>query len=119
VIWLGGQQAQRAADRHRETARHGGSGAGDTQRGNLAGWPRQRKAAIGHASQAGGKAAAKSVKTFAAQVVELAFIRDRIDRGFGDERVTALLNDETYAVYGARAAAPALQGLAGYRATAA
>jgi protease PrsW len=79
---------------------------------------RHRKAAVAQAARAGGKPAAKSVKTFAHQVVELAFVRDRIDRGFGDERVTALLNEETYAVYGARAAAPALQGLAGYRATA-
>jgi protease PrsW len=77
---------------------------------------KSRKAAIGHASRMGGKSAAKSVKTFAHQVVELAFVRDRIDRGFGDERVNALLVEETYAVYGARAGAPALQGLAGYRA---
>jgi hypothetical protein len=76
---------------------------------------RSRKAAIGQASRMGGRPAAKSVKTFAHQVVELAFVRDRIDRGFGDERVTALLTEETYAVYGARAAAPALQGLAGFR----
>ena len=76
-----------------------------------------RKAAIAHASRMGGKPAAKSVKTFAHQVVELAFVRDRIDRGFGDERVNALLVEETYAVYGARAGAPALQGVAGSRAT--
>jgi hypothetical protein len=49
-------------------------------------------------------------------VVGLAFVRDRIDRGFADQRVTALLNEEAYGVYAARAAAPALQGLAGYRA---
>ena len=48
-------------------------------------------------------------------MVELAFVRDRIDRGFGDERVHALLNEETYGVYGARAAAPALASLAGFR----
>jgi RsiW-degrading membrane proteinase PrsW (M82 family) len=78
---------------------------------------RHRKAAIAQASRAGGKSAARPVKTFAAQVVELAFVRDRIDRGFGDQRVNALLNEETYAVYGARAAAaPALQGLSGFRA---
>lgn len=74
-----------------------------------------RKAAVAAANQMGGKAAAKSVKTFAHQVVELAFVRDRIDRGFGNDRVTALLNDETYAVYGARAGAPALQSIAGIR----
>ena len=77
---------------------------------------RHRKAAIAQAKRAGGKAAAKSVKNFAHQVVELAFVRDRIDRGFGDERVNALLTEETYGVYGARAAAPALHGLAGFRA---
>lgn len=80
---------------------------------------RHRKAALAQAARAGGKSAAKSVKTFAAQVVELAFVRDRIDRGFSDQRVQALLTEETYAVYGARAAAaPALQSMAGYRATA-
>jgi RsiW-degrading membrane proteinase PrsW (M82 family) len=76
---------------------------------------KSRKAAIGQANQMGGRSAAESVKTFAHQVVELAFVRDRIDRGFGDERVNALLIEETYAVYGARAAAPSLQGLAGFR----
>ncbi len=75
-----------------------------------------RKAAIGQARRTGGKSAARSVKTFAHQVVELAFVRDRIDRGFGDERVNALLAEETYAVYGARAGAPALQSLAAFRA---
>ncbi len=76
---------------------------------------RDRKAAIGQAARFGGKPAAKRVKDFAAQVVELAFVRDRIDRGFGDPRVVALQNEEAYAVYAARAAAPALQSLAGYR----
>ena len=63
-----------------------------------------------------GKPAGKAVKDFAAQIVELAFVRDRIDRGFGDQRVHALLNEETYGVYAARAAAPALQSVAAYRA---
>ena len=71
---------------------------------------RDRKLAIGEATQvrrqAGG---ARRVKNFAAQVVELAFVRDRIDRGFGDRRVHALLNEEAYGVHAARAAAPALQ----------
>lgn len=75
---------------------------------------RTRKAAIGQAARFGGKPAAKPVKNFAAQVVELAFVRDRIDRGFGDQRVFALQNEEAYAVYAARSAAPALQSLAGY-----
>ena len=77
---------------------------------------RHRKAAVSQAQRIGGRSAAKSVKAFATQVVELAFVRDRIDRGFGDERVNALLTENTYAVYGARAAAPVLRGLAGYRA---
>lgn len=77
---------------------------------------RNRKLAIGEASRHGGKAAGKNVKAFATQVVELAFIRDRIDRGFGDDRVQALLTEESYRVYAAReAAAPTLHYLAGYR----
>jgi hypothetical protein len=62
-----------------------------------------------------GKSAAKGVKDFAAQVVELAFVRDRIDRGFGDARVIALQNEEAYWVLAARSAAPSLQHLAGFR----
>ena len=79
---------------------------------------RSRKSAIGAARQFGGKPAAKSVKNFAAQVVELAFVRDRIDRGFGDQRVFALQQEEVNDVAAARVAAPALQQLAGYRAPA-
>ena len=48
---------------------------------------RNRKTAIGHAARMGGKPARKAVRNFAGQVVELAFVRDRIDRGFGDDRV--------------------------------
>ena len=77
-----------------------------------------RKQAVAEATRFGGKQAGESVKRFAQQVVELAFVRDRIDRGFGDPRVTALLNEEAYAVYAARAASPALQQMAGYRAAA-
>jgi protease PrsW len=77
---------------------------------------RDRKLAIGEATRLGGLPAGKAVKNFAAQVVELAFVRDRIDRGFGDQRVEALLNEEAYGVYAARAAAPALQAMAEYRA---
>jgi protease PrsW len=77
---------------------------------------RSRKSAIGTAKQFGGKPAAKSVKNFAAQVVELAFVRDRIDRGFGDQRAYALQQEEVNAVAEARATAPALAQLAGYRA---
>lgn len=75
-----------------------------------------RKAAIAEVTRRGGKAAAKPVKAFAAQVVELAFVRDRIDRGFSDERVVALQNEEAYWVLAARSAAPGLQYLADYRA---
>jgi RsiW-degrading membrane proteinase PrsW (M82 family) len=75
-----------------------------------------RKLAIAEATRIGGKPAGKAVKTFAAQVVELAFVRDRIDRGFGDERVFALQNEEAYWVTATRATAPVLQALAGYRA---
>jgi RsiW-degrading membrane proteinase PrsW (M82 family) len=75
-----------------------------------------RNRAIAEARRFGGKRAADSVETFAHQVVELAFVRDRIDRGFGDPRVFGLLHQETYALYAARAASPALQHMAGYRA---
>ena len=78
-----------------------------------------RKVAITEATRLGGRASGKTAKRFAAQVVELAFVRDRIDRGFGDERVFALQNEEADRLYGARAAAPVLQGLAGYRAASA
>lgn len=74
-----------------------------------------RKSAIAEVTRFAGKPAAKGVKDFAAQVIELAFVRDRVDRGFGDARVYALLNEETYAVYAARAAAPVLQAVAAYR----
>ncbi|MGH3642275.1 MAG: PrsW family intramembrane metalloprotease [Mycobacterium sp.] len=77
---------------------------------------RARGLAIGEATRVGGPLAGKSAKNFAAQVIELAFVRDRIDRGFGDERVAALLNEEAYGVYAARAAAPVLRTVAGYRA---
>lgn len=75
-----------------------------------------RKLAIAEVTRAAGKPAAKPVKDFAAQVVELAFVRDRIDRGFSDERVVALQNEEAYWVLVARSAAPGLQTLADYRA---
>ncbi|MEZ0339577.1 PrsW family intramembrane metalloprotease [Mycobacterium sp. pV006] len=85
---------------------------------NEASWLRSiptRKRAIAEATRVGGKQAGKSVRRFAHQVVELAFVRDRIDRGFGDPRVFALLAEETYAVHAARAAAPILQWMAGFR----
>lgn len=77
---------------------------------------RGRKLAVAEATRRGGRPAGRSVRSFAAAVVELAFVRDRIDRGFGDPRVFALQTEEAHRVYAARAAAPALQWLGGYRA---
>jgi len=78
-----------------------------------------RKLAVRTAQGLGGRRAARGVRKFSIQVVELAFVRDRIDRGFGDERVFALQHDESHEVALARAAAePALYWLAGYRLTA-
>jgi RsiW-degrading membrane proteinase PrsW (M82 family) len=77
---------------------------------------RTRRMAIAEVTRFAGKPAGKGVAHFAAQVVELAFVRDRIDRGFSDPRVHALLTEETYGVYAARAAAPVLQSVAAYRA---
>ena len=73
-----------------------------------AGWLQSlntRKAAVRMAGQYGGRPAASAVKRFLTQVVELAYVRDRIDRGFGDERVFALQNEEAYRVGAARAMA--------------
>ena len=77
---------------------------------------KNRKLAIAQASRTGGKPAGKAVKAFAAQVVELAFVRDRIDRGFGDERVYAMQTDEANRVHAARSETPALAGLVGFNA---
>ena len=75
-----------------------------------------RKIAVQTALRAGGRPAGSAVKRFTQQVVELAYVRDRIDRGFGDERVYALQNEEAHGVLAARAAAgPALHHLGGYR----
>lgn len=71
-----------------------------------------RKAAVRFAGQFGGRPAASAVKQFITQVVKLAYVRDRIDRGFGDERVFALQHEEVYGVAAARAVAgPALMQL--------
>ena len=118
VVWLG--VASRRKEQRITAEKLPGMVAAGLVSPNEATWLgslRHRKAAIGQATRTGGRAAGKSVKTFANQVVELAFIRDRIDRGFGDERVNEMLTEGTYAVYGARAAAPALRELAGYRST--
>ncbi len=74
-----------------------------------------RKAAVSTAVRFGGRPAGSAVKRFALQVVELAYVRDRIDRGFGDERVFALQNEEAYRVTASRAAAgPALTQLSSH-----
>jgi len=73
-----------------------------------------RKQAIGAATRIGGKPAGAAIKAYALQVVELAFVRDRMDRGFADRQVVELFHYETQALYAARAAAgPALHALAG------
>lgn len=75
-----------------------------------------RKQAVAAARQVGGRQAASGVKRFAHQVIELAFVRDRIERGFGDARVFALQQQEVDGVVAARAAAgPVLQWLSGFR----
>jgi RsiW-degrading membrane proteinase PrsW (M82 family) len=77
---------------------------------------RARKTAVATAQRYGGRPAASAVKAFVQQVVELAYVRDRIDRGFGDPRVFALQNEEAHRVLAMRAvAAPALQQLDRFR----
>jgi hypothetical protein len=66
---------------------------------------RTRKSVVQAALRFGGRTAGSTVKKFALQVVELAYVRDRIDRGFGDERVFALQHEESHRVLAARAAA--------------
>ncbi|WP_166904906.1 PrsW family intramembrane metalloprotease [Mycobacterium sp. DL440] len=75
-----------------------------------------RHGAIQQATMAGGRPAGKAVAAFAAAVVELAFVRDRIDRGFGDAQVYALQQEEVYSVTVARSAAPILHWLSNYQA---
>jgi hypothetical protein len=116
AIWLG--VASRRREQQVVAAKLPGMVAASLVTANEATWLgsiRNRKLAIAEAARLGGKPAGKAVKTFAAQVVELAFVRDRIDRGFGDQRVFALQNEEVYWVGAMRAAAPVLQSLAGYR----
>lgn len=75
-----------------------------------------RKLAVATARRHGGRPAGSAVKRFVQQVIELAYVRDRIDRGFGDPRVFALQNEEAHRVAEYRAAAgPALYQLGGYR----
>ena len=75
-----------------------------------------RKLAVRTARHYGGRQAAAAVKRFTQQVVELAYVRDRIDRGFGDPRIFALQYEEAYRVAAARAAAgPVLHQLGWHR----
>ena len=77
---------------------------------------RARKLAVGAAMRHGGRPAGSAVKRFALQTVELAYVRDRIDRGFGDQRLFTLQHDEAYRVAASRAAAaPVLAQLSAYR----
>lgn len=75
-----------------------------------------RKLAIAEAKRIGGPSNGAAVKNFAAQVVELAFVRDRIEWGSRDPRDVAMQTEEAYGVMAARAAAPVLQSLSAYRA---
>ena len=75
-----------------------------------------RRMAVRSATRDGGRPAGSAVKRFVQQVVELAYVRDRIDRGFGDERVFALQNEEAHRVVAARySAGPALHRLGAAR----
>ena len=117
AIWLA--LASRKREQRITAAKLPGMVAANLVTANEATWLvsiKTRKAALAEVKRLAGPSAAKSVKNFAAQVIELAFVRDRIERGFGDERVVALQNEEAYWVLVARQQAPALQTIAGYRA---
>lgn len=117
AIWLG--IASRRREQRLVAAKLPGMVAAGLVTPNEATWLgsiRNRKLAIAQATRLGGRPAGKSVKKFAAQVVELAFVRDRIDRGFGDARVYALQQEEVNGVAASRSTTPMLQTLAGYRA---
>ncbi|MCB0931471.1 MAG: PrsW family intramembrane metalloprotease [Mycobacterium sp.] len=105
----------RRRERHVIAAKLPGMVANGLVTPSEAGWLgtlRARKTAVTAAQRFGGRPAASSVKRFILQVVELAYVRDRIDRGFGDARVFALQNEEAHRVLVDRAAAaPALQQL--------
>lgn len=118
AIWLG--IASRRREQRLVAAKLPGMVAAGLVTPNEATWLgsiRNRKLAIAQATRLGGRPAGKSVKKFAAQVVELAFVRDRIDRGFGDARVYALQQEEVNGVAASRSTTPMLQTLAGYRAS--
>ncbi|MCB0926246.1 MAG: PrsW family intramembrane metalloprotease [Mycobacterium sp.] len=83
-----------------------------------AGWLgslRTRRQAVSMARLNDGRRAGAAVKRFVQGVVELAYARDRIDRGFGDARLVALQHEEVARIAAARLeAGPALYRLAGY-----
>jgi protease PrsW len=117
AIWLG--VASRRREQRLVATKLPGMVAARLVTANEATWLgsiKTRKLAVAEVTRHSGKPAGKAVKNFATQVVELAFVKDRIDRGFVDQRVTELLNEEAYWVHAARTAAPALQYLANYRA---
>lgn len=116
VIWLG--VASRRREQQLVAAKLPGMVTAGLVTANEASWLgsiQARKTAVAAATRVGGKAAGKTVRDFAAQVVELAFVKDRIDRGFADDRVTALFHEETQWLRSVRAGTPALQTLAAYR----
>ncbi|AQA05046.1 hypothetical protein BVC93_24535 [Mycobacterium sp. MS1601] len=76
---------------------------------------KSRKVAVAAVTRSHGKAAGKTVRDFAAQVVELAFVKDRIDRGSADDRVMALFGEETHWLRTVRSNTPALQSLAAFQ----
>lgn len=83
-----------------------------------AGWlgsMRTRRQAVAVARRFG-RPAARSVTDFAVAVVELAFVRDRIDRGLVDGATVAQFNDDTQQLRAERAVAePVLRQMAGWR----
>jgi RsiW-degrading membrane proteinase PrsW (M82 family) len=75
---------------------------------------RSRRQAIRAANSVDGRPAGKAVAIVAIAAVELAFLRDRIARGFSDRQMLALQAEEAEDLVEARWAAPA--GFANYRA---
>lgn len=74
-----------------------------------------RKLALAEAGRLGGPAAVRSVKLFIHAVVELAFVRDRIDRGFGNQQVFNQQQSAAQAVVYSRETAPVLEQMVNFR----
>lgn len=116
VIWLG--VAARRREQKVVAAKLPGMVAAGLVTANEASWLgsiRSRKMAVAAVGRSNGKAASKTVRDFAAQVVELAFVKDRIDGGFADDRVMALFAEETQWLRTVRTNTPALQTLAHFQ----